>query len=214
MSAAAPPTARSRPARARTGRERGPLLLLGAAGAVVALGAGAPTWLTGSAATATGARTVLASGRDAAPVATAVALVSLAAVVAAVLGRRVARAVAAVVLLLGGAGVLAASLAVLTSPAAALDGAARAASGTTSPEVTRTSVRPWPVVSAAGGALVTLAGVGVLVRGRGWETSSRHERDAAATATAPAQDPAAAWDSLTHGQDPTREDPTRDEPVR
>jgi uncharacterized membrane protein (TIGR02234 family) len=194
------------------GRERGLLLLAGVAGAVLALGAGAPTWVGGSVQTATGSVAVLVDGRDAAPVATALALVSLAAVVASTLGRRVARAVAAVVLVLGGAGTIAASLAVSTDPAAALTSPARAASGTTGVSLDGApSVRPWPVVSAAGGVLVLVAGAGVLVRSRRWAattavTSTRHERDATrpAVTSTPEDDPAAAWDSLTHGEDPTR----------
>lgn len=188
---------------------RGPLLLLAALGAVVALGAGAPTWVSGRAATATGTAAVLASGRDAAPVATALALVSLAAVVASLLGRRVARLVAALVLVAGGAGVLAASTGPLREPAAALSAPARAASGTTQARVEGTvDVAPWPVVSAVGGGLVALAGVGLVVGARGRQApraAGRYDRDARAGATAPArEDPAAAWDALSHGDDPTR----------
>ncbi|WP_432563265.1 Trp biosynthesis-associated membrane protein [Kineococcus sp. SYSU DK003] len=191
------------------GRERGLLLLLGTAGAVVALGAGAPTWVTGAVRTATGDTDVLASGRDAAPVATALALVSLAAVVASTLGRRVARVVAAVVLLLGGAGVLASSVATVTDPASALTVPARAASGTTTVDLDGDPVlAPWPVVSAAGGVLVAVAGAGILVRSRRWQattaTSARHERDASRGPADAREDPAAAWDSLTRGDDPTR----------
>ncbi|ABS04432.1 Trp biosynthesis-associated membrane protein [Kineococcus radiotolerans] len=196
------------------GRGRGPLLLTGAAGAVLALAAGAPTWVTGSVPTATGTAAVVATGRDGAPAATALALVSLAAVVASTLGRRLARTVAALVLVLGGAGTVLASLAVATAPQDALAAPARAASGTTGAVLAgEPSVRPWPVVSAAGGALVLVAGAGVLLRSRRWAregdpaaTSTRHERDATRirTAPAPGDDPAAAWDSLTHGEDPTR----------
>jgi uncharacterized membrane protein (TIGR02234 family) len=192
------------------GRGRGPLLLAAAAGAVLALAAGAPTWVTGSVRTATGTAAVVAGGRDAAPVATALALVSLAAVVASTLGRRLARTAAAVVLVLGGAGTVLTSLAVATAPQDALTAPARAASGTTGVTLRgEPSVRPWPVVSAAGGGLVLLAGAGVLVGSRRWAraaapvpASARHERDA--SRAAPGDDPAAAWDSLTHGEDPTR----------
>jgi uncharacterized membrane protein (TIGR02234 family) len=195
-------------------RERGSLLLTAAAGAVLALAAGAPTWVTGSVRTATGSAAVAVDGRDAAPVATALALVSLAAVVASTLGRRLARTVAALVLVLGGAGTVFASLTVAGAPQAALAAPARAASGTTgSPLDGDPSVRPWPLVSAAGGALVLVAGAGVLARSRRWAreapataTSSRHEREATRRTAppAPGDDPAAAWDSLTHGEDPTR----------
>ena len=201
------------PAAARpAARERGTLLLAAAAGAVLALAAGAPTWVRGTTATTTGTSDVLAGGRDAAGVATALALVSLAAVVATTIGRRVARTVAALVLVLGGLGVVVGSLAVVTDPAAALSAPARAASGQTSAPVDDVDLTPWPVVSAVGGVLTAVAGVGVLLRGRRWTASTRYERDAAgetgpastAPAPSPAQDPAAAWDSLTHGDDPTR----------
>ncbi|MEZ0163636.1 Trp biosynthesis-associated membrane protein [Kineococcus sp. LSe6-4] len=197
-----PPTARRR-------SPRGPLLLVAALGAVVALGAGAPTWVEGRVATATGTTAVLATGRDAAPVATALALVSLAAVVASTLGRRVARLVAALVLVAGGAGVLAASTGPLREPATALSAPARAASGTTQARVQAgTDVAPWPVVSAAGGGLVAVAGAGLVLGARRREdprASDRYARDARSGAPAPAhQDPAAAWDALSHGEDPTR----------
>ncbi|GAB3466404.1 Trp biosynthesis-associated membrane protein [Kineococcus endophyticus] len=190
---------------------RGPLLLLAAVGAVVALGAGAPTWVSGRAATATGTAAVLASGRDAAPVATALALVSLAAVVASTLGHRAARLVAALVLVAGGAGVLAASTGPLREPTAALTAPARAASGTTQARVEgAVDVAPWPVVSAVGGGLVALAGVGLVVGARRRDVpraAGRYDRDArsGAGAAAPTRDdPAAAWDALSHGDDPTR----------
>ncbi|NAZ75970.1 TIGR02234 family membrane protein [Kineococcus sp. T13] len=198
-------------------RERGRLLLAGAAGAVAALAAGAPTWVSGAVQTATGTARVVADGRSAAPVATALALVGLAAVVAGALGRRVARALAAAVLLVAGVGVALSSAAVATSPQAALAAPARAASGRTEVQVDEeVRVRPWPLVSAAGGGLLALAGAGVLVRSRRWQqvpATSRYERGAtragvrgAPSAPRAAEDPAAAWDSLTHGEDPT--DPT------
>lgn len=194
------------------GRERGTLLLIGSAGAVLALAAGAPTWVSGLVATATGDTAIVAGGRDAAPVATALALVSLAAVVASMIGRRVARTIAALVLVAGGVGVAATSIAVVTGPATALAAPARTASGTTTVSLDgEPSVAPWPVVSAAGGVLVVLAGVGIAARAGRWQRAStasdRYERDASRTVDAlldPAQDPAAAWDSLSHGEDPTR----------
>ncbi|WP_432515305.1 Trp biosynthesis-associated membrane protein [Kineococcus sp. SYSU DK001] len=192
---------------ARPRDRRGPLLLLAAAAAVLALAAGAPTWVSGQVVTVTGDTAVAADGRQAAPVATALALVALAAVVASTLGRRAARAVAALVLVLAGAGVVAASAGVLTSPRTALAAPARAASGTTQAELDGDPVlRPWPVVSAAGGVLVAVAGLGVLAgarRGGTATASARHERDARREVAGPREDPAAAWDSLSHGEDPT-----------
>ncbi|WP_167581822.1 Trp biosynthesis-associated membrane protein [Kineococcus rubinsiae] len=204
---APPPAAEDAPAdeaRRRTGRERGLLLLLGLAGAVVALAAGAPTWVSGRVAATAGETAVLADGRTAAPLATALGLVALAAVVACTIGRRVARVLAAAALLLAGVGVVVASLTAATSPEDALGAEARAASGRSTATVSAAEVAPWPVVSAVGGVLIGLAGLGVLVRGGTWLSSRRYERDAAAVPASPAEDPAAAWDSLTHGEDPTR----------
>ncbi|MGI4896078.1 MAG: Trp biosynthesis-associated membrane protein [Janthinobacterium lividum] len=191
--------------------KRATLLLLGAVGAVLALAAGAPTWVSGSVRTASGTTDVLANGRDAAPVATALALVSLAAVVASTLGRRLARTIAAIVLLLGGIGVVVSSVSAFSSPGSALTGMAREASGRTNAVADDAATRPWPLVSGAGGLLVTVAGLGVLLRGGRWSSSTRYERDAtthvvvsASRTQSPSEDPAAAWDSLTHGEDPTR----------
>ncbi|NAZ88831.1 Trp biosynthesis-associated membrane protein, partial [Kineococcus indalonis] len=155
----------------------GAVLLLGAAGAVAALAAGAPSWVEGAVATAAGVREVSAAGRQAGAAATALALVSLAAVVACSLGRRVARALAAVVLLLAGAGVVAASAAALSSPEDALAAPARQVSGRTDPQLQRVGTSAWPVVSVAGGVLAGAAGGAALLRGRRWSASSRHERD-------------------------------------
>ncbi|WP_432498122.1 Trp biosynthesis-associated membrane protein [Kineococcus gypseus] len=233
MSTPAAPAAPARPARA--GRGRGPLLLAGVGGALLALAAGAPAWVDGAVQTAAGAREVVATGRQAGAAATALALVALAAVVACSLGRRVARALAALVLVAAGAGVAASAASVLLSPQAAISAPARQVSGRSDPQVLRADARAWPAVCALGGALAAAAGAGVLVRGRSWSASSRHERDAAAPAGPPtgaaagaraaagtaapargeqapagggaapaAGDPAAAWDSLTRGEDPTR----------
>ncbi|PRY17968.1 Trp biosynthesis-associated membrane protein [Kineococcus rhizosphaerae] len=196
------------PAPSRPRSRRGPLLLLAALGAVLALGAGAPTWVSGVARTASGTSAVVVDGRDAAPVATALALVALAAVVASTLGRRFARLLAALVLVLAGAGVVSASVGTLTHPATALAAPARAVSGTTQARLEGgAALRPWPVVSAAGGALVAVAGLGAFAASRRAGAPAgptRHERDATRVVATPAEDPAAAWDSLTHGDDPTR----------
>ncbi|WP_432483195.1 Trp biosynthesis-associated membrane protein [Kineococcus esterisolvens] len=199
------------PAARRRGRERALVLTVAAAGAVLALAAGAPTWVRGAVSTAAGLREVAAAGRAAAPTATALALVALAAVVACSLGRRAARALAALVLVLAGAGVAAAGVDVWTSPEGALAAPARLVSGRSDPQVQQVRTRPWPLVCAAGGAVCAAAGAAAVLRGRSWSTSARHERDAAAAepasrtpAGASPAEPAAAWDSLSRGDDPTR----------
>ncbi|MFB9376337.1 Trp biosynthesis-associated membrane protein [Kineococcus gynurae] len=200
--------------RSAPGRERAVLLLLGLAGAVVTLAAGAPVWVRAQVRTAVGVAEVVADGRSAAPVATALGLVGLAAVLASLIGRRFARTVAALLLLAAGAGVVTASARVPGEAAAAVAGPARQAASVTSAEISGLRVAPWPWVSAGGGVLLVLAGTGVVLRSRRWATparASRFERDAAIVRAAgpgagptAAEDPAATWDELSRGSDPTR----------
>ncbi|NMA75715.1 MAG: Trp biosynthesis-associated membrane protein, partial [Actinomycetales bacterium] len=61
----------------------------------------------------------------------------------------------------------------------------------------------WPLVALLPALAVAAIGVLVLVIGRNWPVGTRY-RSAAVIATAdPGQDPAAAWDALTRGEDPS-----------
>jgi hypothetical protein len=140
-------------------------------------------------------RHVEVSGRSAAPVVPALALVALAGAVVLATAGRVARAVAAVSL--AAAGVAAATLAVIVArtPGSAVAGAVAEATGTTGLPPAAATPTFWPGVAALGGAAVLAGGLHGLVRGRSWQgPSRRYER----TPAAPDD-----WARLDRGEDPT-----------
>ncbi|MEY9212929.1 Trp biosynthesis-associated membrane protein [Thermobifida halotolerans] len=128
------------------------------------------------------------------------ALAALAALVAT--GGAARRLVGLLVALLGGGALLAVALGVRS--AALADAAARAA--TAEGAVGGVTVAwAWPVLAAAGAALLLAAGVLTLVRGTVWPAmSSRYDRHSAPRATR-TDTPAELWRSLDSGADPTDE---------
>ncbi|MGN6610507.1 MAG: Trp biosynthesis-associated membrane protein [Angustibacter sp.] len=165
--------------------------------------------------------TVTASGRQAAPVVPAVALVALAGAAALLLARSLGRRVAGVLLVLAGAAGVAASVSVLRVPESGVAELVTRAVGVTGSTPTAVEVSAWPWLAVLGCALVVVAGaVAVLRAGRWGRPRPRYEApaDAATTAEAPARadepapgqapdqapDPGTAWDALSRGEDPTR----------
>ncbi|GAA1858640.1 Trp biosynthesis-associated membrane protein [Myceligenerans crystallogenes] len=213
-------TPAARPALTRT---RALLALLALGG--LALATTSATWITSEVATALRAGVAVeATGTQAAPVVSAAALVLLACGPVLALTGRAAKYVVLAVAVLAGAGVTAGAVAGVVAPATAARSAAADAAGVT--ELTAPAVLTlWPWVTAAAGVLAALVAVAAALAARRWpEASRRHERDAArpgvahhtpagpaAPAGAPAAqrdepDPAADWDALTRGEDPTRDD--------
>lgn len=147
---------------------------------------------------------VAASGRSVAPVAAALGLVGLAGVVAILATRGAGRLVTGVLLVLAGAWVVAASVAVELDPSAALRPSAERVSGVQGVTVEGIRVTTWPRVCLVGGALLSAAGVLTAVRGRRWAAlSERYEAPGADRPVAPAA-PAELWNALDRGEDPTR----------
>lgn len=172
-------------------------------------------------------------GSDAAVSVTALALVALAGVLAASIAGRVARIIIAVIIMLVGAGITAAALAVIVDPATAASASIGKAIGIIGAPVDIT-LTAFPAVAAVSGVLVFLAAVWLLVAGRTWVRSRRFESAAGtgtATGTGPdtgtgsggkeappteasaGNDPGDGdgtideidgWDQLSRGQDPTR----------
>ncbi|WP_157006083.1 Trp biosynthesis-associated membrane protein [Agromyces laixinhei] len=118
--------------------------------------------------------------------------------------------------LLGGCVLLAASLS-LAGPVAAVSPAVTEATGVAGAEPTAELVASvtatvWPAPAIAGGALLVLAGLAVLVTGGRWPASSRRYADSrmvsdgtsGSAAARPASDRAIDdWDGLSRGDDPT-----------
>ncbi|MEU0277354.1 TIGR02234 family membrane protein [Streptomyces sp. NPDC006195] len=214
-------------ARSGGGGGRGALaaaLLLGAAGAAVALIASGQTWAEGIAAVGGGSVPLDADGRDVTGVPAALGIVGLAALVAVFAVRGAGRLLVAALLALSGAGAAVAAF-LGASDSTALDEKAARTTGDSAATVDALTHTVWPYVTTAGGVLILLAGALALLYGRRWPgMSGRYERPGAPTGaggpgggsggrgrtarTAPAVDPDRPedlWKALDRGEDPTRE---------
>jgi uncharacterized membrane protein (TIGR02234 family) len=183
----------------RSRRELSTAVLLCLVGAFVVLVAAGRAWTSVEvpAGPLADARTATRTGADLVPGVRALGLVGLAGVVALAATRRTGRTLVGGVLLLTGAGVVAAvlgaDLATATVRTEGLEGA-----------VTMTA---WPWLTATGGGLLAAAGLLTTLRGRSWSAlGRRYEAPAtAATATAAPQEPTGRglWEALDRGEDPT-----------
>jgi len=177
------------------------LALAGAAGALE--GAARVAWFTGGVdAVGRGTVTVTADGADLLPALSAVALLALSAVAAAIAVAGPARRVlGAVVVAAGGyVGVLVVRLLLSPPPPAALAALPGAPAGGTA-VADSVALRPGPAPAALGAILLLSAGVALVVADR------RLPRLGARYAARPAHEPTdpdrAAWDALDAGRDPT-----------
>lgn len=182
-------------------------LLLGSAGAAVALLATRQGWADGTADVAGGDFPLSVKGSDVTGVPAALAIVGLAALVAVFAVRRAGRLLVSTLLALSGAGTIAAAVLAATD-GSVLDDKAAQASGNTAATVSGLSHTPWPYVAAAGGVLILLAGLLALRYGRLWPgMSGRYERDGTprprrARPVDPER-PEELWKALDRGEDPT-----------
>ena len=74
------------------------------------------------------------------------------------------------------------------------------------------SVTPWPAITIVVGALVVLLGLFLLFTGRFWPASSRKYQAVRLERQAVGENPAADWDNLSNGTDPT-DGPTPEVPT-
>jgi uncharacterized membrane protein (TIGR02234 family) len=160
-----------------------------------------------------------ATGRQAAPVVAAVALVALAGAVALLTLRTVGRSVAGLLLVLSGAAATAAAVGVVRTPSDALRSVIADATGRSGEALPVAQQTAWPWVAVVGGALVVLGGAVGVARARRWASaaglSGRYDSPVAAgrpadeggpTVPGDQQEPADVpdtWDSLSRGEDPT-----------
>ncbi|GAB3598800.1 hypothetical protein GCM10027446_29950 [Angustibacter peucedani] len=154
-----------------------------------------------------GRTTVTASGRQAAPVVPAVALVALAGGVALLLARTLGRRVAGALLVLAGAAGAAATVSTVRSPSGGVADLVGRALGTVGTRDAQLDVTAWPWLALAGAVCVVLAGCLAVLRARVWAAPrTRFEAPVAGSVEAAEAAPAAAdpWDALTRGDDPTR----------
>jgi len=155
-----------------------------------------------------GSLEVSADGDVAGGALAALALASLALVGALTIAGVVFRVVLGTLqLLLGGCVVVAAALA-LADPVAASGSVVTTATGvdgTASLDelVHAASSTAWPWVGLLGGVLTAVHGLLVALTARRWPAATRKYQAVRVAAADPASDPAAAWDSLSGGDDPT-----------
>ena len=165
---------------------------------------------------------VTVTGKDAAQVVVALALVALAGGVALLLARRLGRWLIGLLLVLGGAAGAASAATSAGTPSDAVGEKAQGIVGAVGTTLTDTSVTAWPWVAVVGGLLVVVAGGLAVVRARRWAVGgARFEATAVSSSDAegpgepavpheaPEQHhessaPGAAWDALSRGEDPTR----------
>ncbi|GAA2444461.1 TIGR02234 family membrane protein [Streptomyces macrosporus] len=187
-------------------------LACGTLGAAAVLVASGRVWGEGTAVLAQGELPIEVTGGEVTGLPSALALVALAALVAVFAVRRAGRTLVAALLTLCGAGTaVAAPLAVRGGQGtAALDAEAAEVTGLTRGAVESVAFGPWPWVTAAGGALLLVAGLLALRHGRAWPAmSGRHERAGGARpgrGKRPVSDPdrpEELWKALDRGEDPT-----------
>src|SRR5699024_1727342 len=222
MSAPRPAARRPRPGRRTT-------VLAGTAASALLAGTTRLTWIDAAAPDLTGTlQQVDVPGAEAAPAVLALALVAIAASLATSLPSALLRFVTGPVLVLTGGGAALAALRVVLDPSAAAGSAVAGATDVissgleayASTSALRTHV-PVLAVVAGGLLLLTLVpalavaavGVLVLVAGGSWPRRDRYRSAAVAVAADPSEDPAAAWDALTRGEDPSLEEHGTERPA-
>ncbi|MET9517144.1 TIGR02234 family membrane protein [Streptomyces sp. NPDC002994] len=185
-------------------------LLLGALGAAVVLLASGRPWAEGAAVVPGGTLPLKVEGQDVTGAPAALAIVSLAALVAVFAVRRAGRLLVAGLLALSGAGAAVTAL-LGAAGGAALDEKAAKTTGDAAAAATSLTHTAWPYVTAAGGLLILVAGLLALWCGGKWPAmSGRYERDGSPRArkvpAAPDPDrPEDLWKALDRGEDPTRD---------
>jgi uncharacterized membrane protein (TIGR02234 family) len=169
-----------------------------------------------------GRLSVDASGRQAAPVVAAVALVALAGAVAVLTLRTVGRFVAGLLLVLLAGAAVAAAVDVVRTPSAALRSVVSDTTGRAGDALPVAQQTSWPWVAAAGAVLVLLGGAVAVVRARRWSgLSGRYDAPTAAGAVRQTDPPAAPEGSdvgepapdVPGGVDPGEEPPAGTAPV-
>lgn len=150
-----------------------------------------------------GTTAVAVTGAQAAPLVVASGVVALAAAAVTSLSSRAVRLVTGPLLILAGVVAAAGAIGASRDPSSAAAAAISDATGVggTGAAVTATA---WPLAAVAAATVLAVLGLAILVAGRTWVSAARYQRDASAAAPRdPREDPSAAWDALSRGEDPT-----------
>jgi len=151
---------------------------------------------------------LVAAGDVAAAPLSALSLAVLASAGALTIAGRVFRVVLGALQVLLGASVATTASVALGDPVRAAGSAVTDATGVDGAEslhqlVASAAATPWPVVALVAGVLTALLGASVVVLSGAWPGAGRRYTATRLVAVDPAGDPAAAWDSLSGGDDPT-----------
>lgn len=187
----------------RIGRGLTVLLVLALSGLLAATTRA--VWVSATAADAAGTpQDIPITGASASPAVLALALVGLAAGLALLLTSRLVRILTGAVLILAGLGAAAAAIAVLARPTTAATSGVLEATSIIGRDISARTT-PWPVLAIAPAVAIAACGALALLRGAAWDRSAARFARAGTPARAvdPQQNPAAAWDALTSGEDPT-----------
>jgi len=149
-----------------------------------------------------------AAGDVAAAPLSALALAVLASAGALTIAGRVFRVVLGALQVLLGASVATTASVALGDPVRAAGSAVTDATGVEGDEslhqlVSSAVATPWPAVALVAGVLVAVLGASVVLLSGAWPRAGRKYSATRLVAADPADDPAAAWDSLSGGDDPT-----------
>ncbi|MCC3274556.1 Trp biosynthesis-associated membrane protein [Arthrobacter sp. zg-Y20] len=151
--------------------------------AALAFGTTTRTWLNVALpATTVATPDVAVSGSDAATAVTAFAVVGVAAALAAAIAGRIGRWITAVILVVAGVGVAAASYRIISDPLQGAAGAIGKAIGVTSAQGTEVELTAMPYAALVIGILMALSGIWLALAGRHWTTSRRYAAAPAAAA--------------------------------
>ncbi|KQS22244.1 Trp biosynthesis-associated membrane protein [Frigoribacterium sp. Leaf186] len=146
----------------------------------------------------------------------ALALASLALFGALTIAGRVFRVVLGLLQVALGASVIVTTATAVADPVRASGSAVTTATGVDGTDSIRaivSSVEPtaWPWLGLVAGVLAALLGLATVVLSGAWPEATRKYSATRLVAADPAADPAAAWDSLSGGDDPTDDEPRSDE---
>ncbi|WP_423924131.1 Trp biosynthesis-associated membrane protein [Frigoribacterium sp. 2-23] len=138
----------------------------------------------------------------------ALALASLALFGALTIAGRVFRIVLGVLQVLLGVAVVVTATSALVDPVASSSSAITSATGVDGADSVRHLVdqavaTPWPFVGLVAGVVATLLGLAVVLLAGRWPVATKKYQAVRLVSADPADDPAAAWDSLSGGGDPT-----------
>lgn len=128
------------------------------------------------------------AGSEAATAVTALALVALAGALASTIAGRIARLAIAVIILAAAAGIIASALSVIADPRASSESQVADATGIIGGSA-QTSITVFPAIAVAGGLLLAISAIVIVLAGRYWGRTKRFDTDASTSASTSGAEP-------------------------